>query len=55
MGDYLHDPSGRLDYRDLPTPDVAVNFPMELVAGSAVGPAEGEPATQSEFPRNKPA
>ena len=35
--DFLNDPSGRLDFRDMPTPDVAVNFPMELVPGSAVG------------------
>ena len=37
IGDYLHDPFSKLDFRDLPTPDVAVNFPMELVPGSKVG------------------
>jgi hypothetical protein len=34
MEDYLHDPSGRLDYRDLPCARVAVNYPMAVVPGS---------------------
>jgi hypothetical protein len=37
FGDFLHDPSGRLDFRDLPPSEIAVNYPMEVVEGSAVG------------------
>ena len=37
MQDFLHDRSGRLDYRDLPPSEVAVNYPMEVVEGSTVG------------------
>lgn len=35
--DFLHDPSGRLDFRDLPPSEIAVNYPMEVVEGSTVG------------------
>ncbi len=37
FGDFLNDPSGRLDYRDLPPSEIAVNYPMEIVEGSAIG------------------
>jgi hypothetical protein len=37
MRDFLHDPSGKLDFRDLPVPEVACNFPLEVVPGSSVG------------------
>ena len=33
----FHDPSGRLDYRDLPPSYVVANYPMELVPNSPVG------------------
>ena len=38
----FHDPSGRLDLRDLPPTFIAVNFPLEL-NGQAVGPGEEPP------------
>lgn len=37
FGDFLNDPTGRLDFRDLPPSEVAVNYPMEVVEGSTVG------------------
>jgi hypothetical protein len=37
FGDFLNDPSGRLDFRDLPPSEIAVNYPMEVVDGSDVG------------------
>jgi hypothetical protein len=36
-GDYLGDPSGKLDFRDMPTACITVNFPMEVKPGSKVG------------------
>ena len=36
-GDYLNDPSGRIDFRDMPVSCITVNFPMEVVPGSDTG------------------
>jgi hypothetical protein len=36
MSDYLHDPSGRLDFIDMPCARVAVNYPMVVEPGSEV-------------------
>ena len=36
-GDYLRDPSGKLDFRDMPCSCITVNFPMEVKQGSPVG------------------
>lgn len=36
-GDYLRDPSGKLDFRDMPCSCITVNFPMEVKQGSSVG------------------
>ena len=33
MGDFLHDPHGRLDYRDMPCGQVVVNFPLIIAPG----------------------
>jgi hypothetical protein len=32
FGDFLRDPSGRVDFRDLPPSEIAVNYPMEVVS-----------------------
>ena len=37
LQDFLGDPSGRLNYLDLPCAELAVNYPMEVVPGSTVG------------------
>ena len=37
LQDFLSDPSGRLNYLDLPCAELAVNYPMEVVPGSTVG------------------
>ena len=42
----FHDPSGRLHTRDLPCPQVTVNYPMELVDGSAVAHSRINGATR---------
>eukprot|EP01051_Picozoa_sp_SAG22_P018493 SAG22_NODE_3129_length_1915_cov_1.469714_3_plen_321_part_00 len=36
-GDYLKDPSGRVDFRDMPCASITVNFPMEVAPHSKVG------------------
>ncbi len=33
MGDFLHDPHGRLDYRDMPCGQAVVNFPLIIAPG----------------------
>ena len=34
IDDYLHDPTGRLDFRDLPPTLISVNYPMIVVPGA---------------------
>ena len=46
----FHDPSGRLDYRDLPPSYVVANYPMELVPNSPVGGSALNGATRQVYP-----
>ena len=34
MGDYLHDPRGQLDFRDMPVTRIQVNYPLVVSPGS---------------------
>ena len=52
MGDFLNDPSGRLDFRDMPCARISVNYPMTVVpeAKGAHTPFNG--ATWAPLPRS---